>query len=64
MLKHAFESSSLLGLVYKIVSDNYDPINRDRYSDSLMELIKRLLTKAADQRPDTEDVLNYPMVQV
>ena len=26
MLKHAFESTSLLGLVYKIVSEQYDPI--------------------------------------
>eukprot|EP00406_Dinophysis_acuminata_P005082 CAMPEP_0179237378 /NCGR_PEP_ID=MMETSP0797-20121207/14408_1 /TAXON_ID=47934 /ORGANISM="Dinophysis acuminata, Strain DAEP01" /LENGTH=526 /DNA_ID=CAMNT_0020944655 /DNA_START=136 /DNA_END=1718 /DNA_ORIENTATION=- len=26
MLKHAFASSSLLGLVYKIVSDHYEPI--------------------------------------
>merc|ERR1719387_1095922 len=26
MLKHAFESQSLLGLVYKIVSETYEPI--------------------------------------
>ena len=45
MLKHAFESSSLLGLVYKIVSDHYDPIP-DFYSRELNEIITRLLTKS------------------
>lgn len=56
MLKHAFESKSLLGLVYKIVSDHYDPVP-DFYSISLNELIRRLLTKTADSRPTLQEVL-------
>ncbi|CAD7937346.1 unnamed protein product [Amoebophrya sp. A25] len=56
MLKHAFESSSLLGLVYKIVSENYDPIP-SMYSARLMEIIKRLLTKSAEARPETTEML-------
>ena len=34
MLKHTFESDCLLGLVYKIVSDEYDPIP-EHYSEEL-----------------------------
>merc|ERR1719158_69035 len=56
MLKHAFESSSLLGLVYKIVSDAYDPIP-SFYSANLNDLIRRLLTKSADQRPSIQELL-------
>ena len=54
MLKHAFESSSLLGLVYKIVSDHYEPIP-SMYSEELMEIIKKMLTKSAEERPDTAE---------
>ncbi|CAD7958216.1 unnamed protein product [Amoebophrya sp. A120] len=61
MLKHAFESSSLLGLVYKIVSEHYDPIP-DQYSTRLMDLIKRLLTKSAEARPETTEILLDPYV--
>ena len=38
MLKHAFESENLLGLVYKIVSDRYDPIP-SQYTQDLGNLI-------------------------
>ena len=62
MLKHAFESSSLLGLVYKIVSDNYEPIP-SVYSEQLMDIIRRLLTKSAEQRPETTEILMDPYVQ-
>ena len=50
MLKHAFESENLLGLVYKIVSDRYDPIP-DMYSQDLSFLISRLLEKSPHTRP-------------
>jgi len=50
MLKHAFSADNLLGLVYKIVSDNYEKIP-DRYSSDLNSLIQGMLTKKADDRP-------------
>jgi len=61
MLKHAFESKSLLGLVYKIVSDHYEPVP-DFYSVSLNELIRRLLSKSAEHRPKLTDVLEDPFI--
>lgn len=62
MLKHAFESSSLLGLVYKIVSDHYEPIP-SFYSPQLNELIRQLLMKSADQRPTFNQLFSNPYVK-
>eukprot|EP00437_Effrenium_voratum_P019248 CAMPEP_0181459908 /NCGR_PEP_ID=MMETSP1110-20121109/33069_1 /TAXON_ID=174948 /ORGANISM="Symbiodinium sp., Strain CCMP421" /LENGTH=261 /DNA_ID=CAMNT_0023584445 /DNA_START=36 /DNA_END=818 /DNA_ORIENTATION=+ len=50
MLKHAFSADNLLGLVYKIVSDKYEPIP-DQYTPQLNTLIQRMLEKNADHRP-------------
>ena len=62
MLKHAFESENLLGLVYKIVSDRYDPIP-SQYSQDLSNLIGRLLDKSAHSRPKGDDVMAIPYVK-
>lgn len=43
-LKHAFHSDNLLGLVYKIVQDEPEPIP-DHFSQGLKDLVKILLTK-------------------
>ncbi|CAE8613709.1 unnamed protein product [Polarella glacialis] len=62
MLKHAFESSSLLGLVYKIVSDHYDPIP-SFYSPELNDLINQLLMKSAESRPSINELFANPYVK-
>jgi len=62
MLKHAFESSSLFGLVYKIVSGNYEPIP-SVYSQDLNDLIGRLLTKSALDRPSISQIFAIPYVK-
>eukprot|EP00929_Paragymnodinium_shiwhaense_P113612 TRINITY_DN81896_c0_g1_i2.p1 TRINITY_DN81896_c0_g1~~TRINITY_DN81896_c0_g1_i2.p1 ORF type:complete len:974 (-),score=149.96 TRINITY_DN81896_c0_g1_i2:108-3029(-) len=62
MLKHAFESSSLLGLVYKIVSDHYEPIP-SIYSSQLNDLIRQLLMKSAESRPSINDIFANPYVK-
>lgn len=62
MLKHAFESTSLLGLVYKIVSDHYEPIP-SLYSSELNDLIHQLLTKSAESRPSINEVFSIPYVK-
>ncbi|CAE7248815.1 NEK1 [Symbiodinium sp. CCMP2456] len=62
MLKHAFESSSLLGLVYKIVSDHYDPIP-SFYSPELNDLINKLLMKNAESRPSINELFANPYVK-
>ncbi len=62
MLKHAFESDSLVGLVYRIVSDNYEPIPCT-YSYDLAKLIRTLLDKSASNRPTTSEVLGKEFVR-
>jgi len=62
MLKHAFESSSLLGLVYKIVSDHYEPIPAF-YSEQLNDLIRQLLMKNAESRPSINELFALPFVK-
>ncbi|CAE8592682.1 unnamed protein product, partial [Polarella glacialis] len=57
VLRHAFESQSLLGLVYCIVSEHYDPIPADNYGPDLAELVAKLLAKSADERPSAEQAL-------
>lgn len=56
MLKHAFSADNLLGLVYKIVSDKYEPIPK-LYSKELNALIQRMLEKNADKRPSVRELL-------
>lgn len=63
MLKHAFESNSLLGLVYRIISGDFDPIRRDVYSEELNSLIKRILTRDATQRPSVTEILREEFVR-
>ncbi|KAF4674739.1 hypothetical protein FOL47_008789 [Perkinsus chesapeaki] len=63
MLQHAFRADSLWGLVYKVVSDNYEPIPPDVYSASLNDLIRRLLCKSADERPSTSEILSDSYVR-
>lgn len=62
MLKHAFESENLLGLVYKIVSDTHDPIPKI-YTPELNLLINKCLEKSAHARPDSSDLMSEPIVQ-
>eukprot|EP00929_Paragymnodinium_shiwhaense_P036890 TRINITY_DN19721_c0_g1_i2.p1 TRINITY_DN19721_c0_g1~~TRINITY_DN19721_c0_g1_i2.p1 ORF type:complete len:721 (-),score=196.52 TRINITY_DN19721_c0_g1_i2:149-2311(-) len=63
MLRHAFESQSLLGLVYCIVSERYEPVSSDRYSASVGELVARLLAKPADERPSAGEALGAEVVR-
>eukprot|EP00929_Paragymnodinium_shiwhaense_P037787 TRINITY_DN2006_c0_g1_i1.p1 TRINITY_DN2006_c0_g1~~TRINITY_DN2006_c0_g1_i1.p1 ORF type:complete len:1292 (-),score=303.91 TRINITY_DN2006_c0_g1_i1:302-4177(-) len=62
MLKHAFESQSLLGLVYKIVSEIYDPIPQ-QYSGDLRGLMDRILDKSHFTRPSGKALLTDPFVR-
>ncbi|CAE8644542.1 unnamed protein product, partial [Polarella glacialis] len=62
MLKHAFESSSLMGLVYKIISDSYEPIP-PLYSQDLSNLVCELLAKDVRCRPALDELLSKLYVQ-
>lgn len=61
-LKHAFSADNLLGLVYKIVQDKYDPIPA-HYSQELQNLISMLLNKTASERPSVAQILQMPIVR-
>jgi NIMA (never in mitosis gene a)-related kinase 1/4/5 len=61
-LKHAFSADNLLGLVYKIVQDKYDPIPA-HYSQDLQNLIHSLLNKNASERPSVAQILQMPIVR-
>ena len=61
-LKHAFAADNLLGLVYKIVQDKYEPIP-DRYSPELQELIKKMLQKDSKDRPSIQDIIQMPLIR-
>jgi serine/threonine protein kinase len=51
VLKHAFDANNLLGLVWKIVQEQYPPIP-PQYSDQLRDLIKSVhLTCHLPRRP-------------
>jgi len=62
MLKHAFSADNLLGLVYKIVSEDYEPLPR-LYSQALNTLVRGMLQKRPEGRPSTTDLLNDAYVQ-
>jgi NIMA (never in mitosis gene a)-related kinase len=61
-LKHAFSADNLLGLVYKIVQDKYEPIPSS-YSKELNNLINALLNKNASERPSVAQILQMPIVR-
>eukprot|EP00930_Biecheleria_cincta_P096764 TRINITY_DN8855_c0_g1_i1.p1 TRINITY_DN8855_c0_g1~~TRINITY_DN8855_c0_g1_i1.p1 ORF type:complete len:1259 (+),score=208.04 TRINITY_DN8855_c0_g1_i1:84-3860(+) len=62
MLKHAFESQSLLGLVYKIVSETYEAIPA-QYSGELRTLIDHILDKSSNARPSGTELMSRPYVR-
>eukprot|EP00438_Fugacium_kawagutii_P025838 Skav200516 [mRNA] locus=scaffold450:496447:497133:- [translate_table: standard] len=62
MLKHAFEGQSLLGLVYKIVSETYEPIP-PQYSADLRTLIDDILEKSSSKRPSGQELISRAYVK-
>jgi serine/threonine protein kinase len=63
-LKKPFEADNLLGLVFKIVTDEPPPIDTNLpYSKELRALIDQLLTKDPKSRPSIADFLHMPTVK-
>ena len=62
MLKHAFEGKSLLGLVYKIVSETYEPIP-SQYSADLRTLLDDILEKSSSKRPSGQELISRAYVR-
>ncbi len=59
-LRHPFEATNLLGLVFKIVTEEPKPIP-SAYSPSLWELVQRMLCKVPGERPSAQQVLEHPL---
>ena len=62
VLKHAFDSNNLLGLVWKIVQESYPPI-ADLYSQDLRELVSAMLAKDPLARPTVEQILDLKFIK-
>jgi len=60
-LTYAFEATSLLSLYYKIVKGEYQPLP-ERYSQSIVELVEKLLSKSPEDRPSATSILSNPFI--
>jgi NIMA (never in mitosis gene a)-related kinase len=61
-LKHAFHSENLLGLVYKIVQEEPDPLP-EAFSGDMQDLVDLLLNKDNEKRPRIIDIIRKPFVK-
>jgi len=60
-LVHAFKANNLLGIVFKIVQGDFDPISNE-YSDGLKELITQMLSKEPGDRPTVKQILHSAFI--
>ncbi|KAM9799491.1 serine/threonine-protein kinase Nek4 isoform 1-T1 [Syngnathus typhle] len=61
-LKHAFNAKDMNSLVYRIVEGRL-PQMPSKYDPQLGELIKRMLCKRPDDRPDVKLILRQPYIK-
>ena len=61
-LRHAFDASNLMSLVFKIVKGNY-PAIPDRFPPHVHDLVHALLNKDPAQRPDVGTILSMPEIK-
>ena len=63
-MKKPFEADNLLGLVFKIVTDEVQPLDpKLPYGPVIKELIARLLQKDPKNRPSIADILHMEIVK-
>lgn len=60
-LKHAFDSTSMKGLILKILKGTYPPIP-SQYSPDLNELIAEMLQSDPKKRPSIKKILEKPFL--
>ncbi|XP_065833409.1 serine/threonine-protein kinase Nek1-like [Oscarella lobularis] len=61
-LQPAFNASSLVGLIHKIVKGTYMPVS-SQYSRLIHSLVSSLLSKSPDDRPSAAAILNMPEIK-
>ena len=60
MLKHPFDAETQLELYTKIINDDYEEVD-DYYSKGLVNMIKLLLQKDFEKRPEIEEVIEMEL---
>ena len=61
-LDYAFLSNNIHALNYKIIEGKYNLDNLS-YSESLIDLVKKMLTTCVERRPDIYTLVNMPVIQ-
>ncbi|MFT7800713.1 serine/threonine-protein kinase Nek4 [Arapaima gigas] len=61
-LKHAFNAKDMNSLVYRIVEGKL-PQMPSKYNPQLGELIKHMLSKKPEERPDVKQILRQPYIK-
>ncbi|KAK6480702.1 serine/threonine-protein kinase Nek4-like [Huso huso] len=61
-LKHAFNAKDMNSLVYRIVEGKLPPMPKD-YNPLLGELIRSMLSKKPEDRPDVKHILRQPYIK-
>eukprot|EP00930_Biecheleria_cincta_P035755 TRINITY_DN24573_c0_g1_i1.p1 TRINITY_DN24573_c0_g1~~TRINITY_DN24573_c0_g1_i1.p1 ORF type:complete len:485 (+),score=58.33 TRINITY_DN24573_c0_g1_i1:23-1456(+) len=62
-LRRPFVAHNLAALVYKLSSEQPEPLAEDLCSADLWELIAQLLNKQPDARPSAEEALQFPYLR-
>ncbi|CAH2315618.1 serine threonine- kinase Nek6-like [Pelobates cultripes] len=60
-MKPAFEANNLVSLFYKIVKGGYSPLP-EYYSADLQDLVRTILQKTPESRPNASSILNFGFV--
>jgi NIMA (never in mitosis gene a)-related kinase len=63
VLKRPFTGANIIELGHNIESGKYDPLPH-RYSYNLQNIISRMLSTNPDNRPNTLDILNIPILKI
>nr|XP_014354512.1 PREDICTED: serine/threonine-protein kinase Nek4 isoform X2 [Latimeria chalumnae] len=61
-LKHAFNAKDMNSLVYRIIEGKLPAMPKD-YSPHLGELIRSMLSKTPEERPDVKTILRQPYIK-
>ncbi|XP_024051454.2 serine/threonine-protein kinase Nek4 isoform X3 [Terrapene carolina triunguis] len=61
-LKHAFNAKDMNSLVYRIIEGKLPPMPKD-YSPQLSELIRTMLSKKPEERPNVKSILRQPYIK-
>uniref|UniRef100_A0A452IP46 Serine/threonine-protein kinase Nek4 n=1 Tax=Gopherus agassizii TaxID=38772 RepID=A0A452IP46_9SAUR len=61
-LKHAFNAKDMNSLVYRIIEGKLPPMPKD-YSPQLAELVRTMLSKKPEERPNVKSILRQPYIK-